>query len=54
MEVGQEVQKGELLVVLQAMKMENELSAPRAGKVAQVQVQAGQTVEHGQVLVVLE
>jgi biotin carboxyl carrier protein len=51
---GEQVEKGEPLVVLQAMKMENELAAPRAGTVKQVQVQSGQTVEHGQVLVVLE
>jgi biotin carboxyl carrier protein len=51
---GASVEKGEPLVVLQAMKMENELSAPRAGTIKQVEVAAGQTVEHGQVLVVLE
>jgi biotin carboxyl carrier protein len=53
-EAGAGVQKGEPLVVLQAMKMENELGAPRAGTVKRVDVQAGQTVEHGQALVVLE
>ncbi len=52
--VGASVQKGEPLVVLQAMKMENELAAPRGGTVKQVAVTSGQTVEHGQVLVVLE
>jgi biotin carboxyl carrier protein len=51
---GDEVQAGQPLVVLQAMKMENELSLARGGKVAAVNVQAGQTVEQGQVLVVLE
>ncbi len=52
--VGDEVQASQPLVVLQAMKMENELSLPRAGKVSAVRAEAGQTVEQGQVLVVLE
>ena len=43
-EPGQEVTPGEPLVVLQAMKMENELSLPRGGKVSQVGVTEGQTV----------
>jgi biotin carboxyl carrier protein len=51
---GDEVQAGQPLVVLQAMKMENELSVARGGKVSAVNAQAGQTVEQGQVLVVLE
>jgi biotin carboxyl carrier protein len=52
--VGDEVQASQPLVVLQAMKMENELSLPRGGKVSAVRAEAGQTVEQGQVLVVLE
>jgi biotin carboxyl carrier protein len=51
---GDEVQAGQPLAVLQAMKMENELSLARGGKVTAVNVQAGQTVEQGQVLIVLE
>ena len=42
------------LVVLEAMKMENELSAPREGIVKQVRVKPGQTVETGDPLVILE
>jgi biotin carboxyl carrier protein len=42
------------LVVLEAMKMENQLTAPGKGVVRRVAVQAGQTVEKGQVLVELE
>jgi propionyl-CoA carboxylase alpha chain len=53
-EPGDEVQPGQPLAVLQAMKMENELALSRGGKVSAVNVQAGQTVEQGQVLVVLE
>jgi biotin carboxyl carrier protein len=52
--VGDDVAAGQPLAVLQAMKMENELSLSRAGKVTAVNVAAGSTVEQGQVLVVLE
>lgn len=52
--VGDEVQPGQPLAVLQAMKMENELSLPRGGKVTALNVEPGHTVEQGQVLVVLE
>jgi biotin carboxyl carrier protein len=52
--VGDEVQPSQPLVVLQAMKMENELSLPRGGTVSAIRVETGQTVEQGEVLVVLE
>jgi biotin carboxyl carrier protein len=52
--VGDEIRAGQPLVVLQAMKMENELSLPRGGRVATVKAESGQTVEQGQVLVILE
>ncbi len=51
---GDDVQAGQPLAVLQAMKMENELALPRGGRVRKVNVQPGQTVEQNQVLVVLE
>jgi len=53
-EPGQEVAAGAGLVVLEAMKMENELKAPAAGTVGAVRAQAGQAVEKGQVLVEFE
>ncbi len=53
-EPGQAVRRGHVLVVLQAMKMENELSAPRDGTVRDVRVRPGQAVDHGEVLAVLE
>ncbi len=53
-EVGQEVKKGDVLVVLESMKMQNELKSVKDGKVTQVKVSAGQAVEQGQVMVVVE
>ena len=52
-EAGQEVAAGAGIVVLEAMKMENELKAPAAGVVGTVRVAAGEPVEKGQVLVEL-
>jgi biotin carboxyl carrier protein len=51
---GDAVEAGQPLVVLEAMKMENELAAERAGTVAMVHVEPGQTVDSGTVLVDLE
>jgi pyruvate carboxylase subunit B len=52
--VGETVPAGAGLVVVEAMKMENELRAPRPGQVAAVHVAAGATVERGAPLVTLE
>ena len=50
---GAVVKAGQLLVVLEAMKMENEILAPKDGTVAQVVVQKGSHVETGPPLIVL-
>lgn len=51
---GDEVEAGQVLVVVEAMKMENEFRAEVAGRVATVPVSAGDSVDAGTVLVVLE
>jgi biotin carboxyl carrier protein len=51
---GDEVLAGQGLVVVEAMKMENEIGAPRAGRVTSVDVAPGQNVETGARLIVLE
>jgi biotin carboxyl carrier protein len=51
--VGESVEANQRLLSLEAMKMENEVRAPRAGTVERVAVAPGQTVEHGDELAVL-
>jgi biotin carboxyl carrier protein len=51
---GDAVEPGRRLLVLEAMKMQNELKAPRAGTVARIGVGPGQTVELGDLLLVIE
>jgi biotin carboxyl carrier protein len=53
-EPGASVQAGQTVVILEAMKMENDLSAPISGIVKEVRVQQGQTVDQGAILVVIE
>jgi biotin carboxyl carrier protein len=51
--VGQAVKKGDVLVILEAMKMENEIVAAADGTVASINVSNGDTVESGSTLVTL-
>jgi len=48
---GQAVKRGDVLLILEAMKMENEISAPADGTVAAIRVQAGSTVNTGDPMV---
>ena len=50
---GQAVKKGDVILLLEAMKMENEVVAPQDGTIASINVAAGDMVEAGAVLVTL-
>ena len=50
---GAAVKKGDILVVLEAMKMDNEILAPKDGTVAQLAVAKGSTVDTGALLAVI-
>jgi biotin carboxyl carrier protein len=51
---GDEVERGDVLVLLSAMKMELRITAPVAGQVTRVHCQAGQVVERGQQLLEIQ
>jgi len=53
-QVGQSLQAGDVLLVLEAMKMETNITAPAPGKIAAIPVNAGDSVQMGQVLVEFE
>jgi biotin carboxyl carrier protein len=53
-EAGQEVDAGQGLIVVEAMKMQNEMKSPKAGRVVEVRTVAGATVAAGEILAVIE
>jgi methylmalonyl-CoA carboxyltransferase 1.3S subunit len=53
-QIGQSLQTGDVLLVLEAMKMETNITAPGPGKIAAIPVKEGDSVQSGQVVVELE
>jgi acetyl-CoA carboxylase biotin carboxyl carrier protein len=53
-QAGDTVREGQTLFIVEAMKVMNQIAAPRAGRIAQILVTSGAPVEYGQVLAVLE
>jgi biotin carboxyl carrier protein len=51
---GQEVKKGQVLIILESMKMQNELKSPRDGIVSKIKVKAGESVEQKQAMLSLQ
>jgi acetyl-CoA carboxylase biotin carboxyl carrier protein len=53
-EVGSQVSEDDTLVVLESMKMEIPVVAPRSGRIAEIQVAEGETISEGDVMVLLD
>lgn len=51
--VGDSVEAGQTIMILEAMKMENEIVAPEAGTIASINVSVNQSVEAGEILATL-
>lgn len=51
---GREVKRGELVIILEAMKMENQIRSPIKGRIKEIKVKKGQSVKSGDVLLTFE
>ena len=51
---GTEVKRGELVIILEAMKMENQIRSPIKGRVKEIKVKKGQSVRLGDILLIFE
>jgi len=52
--VGEEVKEGQVLLILESMKMQNELTAPRDGKITRIQAKINDNVERKEILLILD
>lgn len=52
--VGDQVKTGDVIIILEAMKMENEVTAPKDGTIKEIKAQKGQAVNTGDELIVIE
>jgi len=53
-EAGRQIKAGEGILIVEAMKMQNEVKSPKSGRIVEINLREGQTINAGEVLVVIE